>query len=229
MKDEKCIFKRCLDTLEVNDNELLELMREYCPRFGVDTPARVSAFISQLWVESRLQVVGESFNFDKHALIRLFKGRISYEDAELYGRGGSITKGTKQLANEEAIANIIYGGEWGVKNLGNIEEGDGWKFRGRGFIQLTGHSNYQRLDEIVKWGLIDNPDLLLEKGNALISALVFWHVLNRTGQSLNMLADVGDIRRISMVVNGGIHGLNERRMTYEKLIKAVSYKMFMDN
>lgn len=228
MTKSDCIYKRCLDTLEVNDDELLGLMREYCPRFGVDTPARVSAFIAQLWVESRLKVQDESFNYDKHALLRLFKNRISYEDAERYGRGGSIAKGTKQPANEESIANAIYGGEWGSKNLGNTEGRDGWKFRGRGFIQLTGRSNYQRLDDIVKWGLLDNPDLLMEKGNALISALVFWHSMNRTGQSLNILADVGDIRRISMVVNGGIHGLNERRMTYEKLIKAVSYKMFME-
>jgi len=209
------LYSKSLRYLGVDDKELVELMAEYCPRFGVDTPERVACFIGQLWVESKLKVVEESFNYEKMPLLRLFKGRITDEQAKEYCRS------SKQRANEEAIANTIYGGEWGRKNLGNCSDGDGFKFRGRGFIQVTGRANYAKLDTILKWGLVDNPDLLMEKGNALVAALIFWHVTNRLGASLNDLSDVMDVRRISLVVNGGLHGMDERvkvsRGLYEHL------------
>lgn len=209
------MYGKALRYLGVDDSELAELMAEYCPRFCVDTEERVACFIGQLWVESRLKVGDESFNYDKLALLRLFKGRISPEQAKEYGRSA------KHPANEESIANTIYGGEWGRKNLGNCSEGDGYRFRGRGYIQVTGRANYAKLDSILKWGLVNNPELLLEKGNALVTALVFWHTTNRLGTSLNDLADVMDVRRISLVVNGGLHGMDDRvkvsRGLYEHL------------
>lgn len=198
------LYEKSLRYLGVDDQELVDLLSEYCPRFGVDTPERVACFIGQLWVESRLKVVDESFDYSGVRLYQLFKGRITREETMSLGRKKD------HPADEEAIANTIYGGEWGVKNLGNCSEGDGFKFKGRGFIQVTGRANYQKLDSILKWGLIDNPDLLMEKGNALVAALVFWHMSNRLKTSLNDLSDVMDIRRISLVVNGGLHGMDER-------------------
>lgn len=198
------LYEKSLRYLGVDDKELVNLMEEYCPRFGVDTEERVACFIGQLWVESRLKVVEESFNYEKLPLLRLFKGRITADQAKEYCRSA------KQQANQEALANIIYGGEWGRKNLGNGSEGDGYRFRGRGYIQVTGRANYAKLESYLKWGLVDNPDLLMEKGNALIAALIFWHMSNRLKTSLNDLADVMDVRRISLVVNGGLHGMDER-------------------
>ena len=198
------LYEKSLRYLGVDDQELVDILSEYCPRFGVDTPERVACFIGQLWVESRLRVVDESFNYEKLPLLRLFKARITDEQAKAYCRSA------KQKANEQAIANLIYGGEWGLNNLGNCSEGDGHRFRGRGYIQVTGRANYAKLESYLKWGLVDNPDLLMEKGNALIAALIFWHMSNRLGTSLNDLADVMDVRRISLVVNGGLHGMDER-------------------
>lgn len=198
------LYEKSLRYLGVDDKELVELMSVYLPRFGVDTPERVACFIGQLWVESKLKVVEESFNYEKMPLLRLFKGRITDEQAKEYCRSA------KHPADEQAIANLIYGGEWGLKNLGNCYEGDGFKFRGRGFIQVTGRANYAKLDTILKWGLVDNPDLLMEKGNALVAALVFWHTTNRLKTTLNDLSDIMDVRRISLVVNGGLHGMDER-------------------
>ena len=198
------LYEKSLRYLGVDDKELVELMSVYLPRFGVDTPERVACFIGQLWVESRLMVVDESFDYSGLRLYQLFKGRITREETMSLGR----TK--DRPADQTSIANLIYGGEWGLKNLGNSEEGDGYRFRGRGYIQVTGRANYAKLDSILKWGLIDNPDLLSEKGNSLVAALVFWHSTNRLKTTINDLADVMDVRRISLVVNGGLHGMDER-------------------
>lgn len=89
--------------------------------------------------------VTESLNYSVDALMSKFSNRISAADAKKYGRSSS------QTANQEMIGNIIYGGEWGKRNLGNINPGDGFKYRGRGLVQLTG----RRLYGI--FGYLDNP------------------------------------------------------------------------
>lgn len=90
--------------------------------------------------------ITESLNYSASSLISKFPNRISNAEAFKYGRTAN------QKANQEMIGNIIYGGEWGKKNLGNSQPGDGYKFRGRSFPQLTG----RRLYEI--FGYADNPD-----------------------------------------------------------------------
>lgn len=96
----------------------------------------------------------ENLNYSVAALRSKFsRERISLSDAARYGRDG------KQKANQSAIANLIYGGAWGLRQLGNRLVGDGWRFIGRGLVQLTGRRNYEL------FGLGDNPDgaMVLEK------------------------------------------------------------------
>ena len=98
----------------------------------------------------------ESLNYSVEALISKFsRERISVADAQRYGRAAG------QVANQEAIANLIYGGAWGRKNLGNTEPGDGWKFRGRSWPQFTGRRNAERIDDALGLGgaLVANPEL----------------------------------------------------------------------
>jgi len=90
--------------------------------------------------------ITENLNYSTEALRAKFGNRISASDAQKYGRNSS------HAANQEMIANIIYGGEWGKANLGNTQPGDGWKFRGRGLCQTTGRRNY------AKFGLENNPE-----------------------------------------------------------------------
>ena len=90
--------------------------------------------------------ITENLNYSTEALRAKFGNRISASDAQKYGRNSS------HAANQEMIANIIYGGEWGKSNLGNTQPGDGWKFKGRSLTQVTGRRNY------AKFGLEDNPD-----------------------------------------------------------------------
>lgn len=90
--------------------------------------------------------VSENLNYSVAALTSKFPNRISVADAQKYGRSAM------QPANQEAIANTIYGGNWGKENLGNNQPGDGWKYRGRGLTQITGRRNY------AKFGHENNPE-----------------------------------------------------------------------
>lgn len=90
--------------------------------------------------------VSENLNYSVAALTSKFPNRISVSDAQKYGRSAM------QPANQEAIANTIYGGSWGRENLGNTQPGDGWNYRGRGLTQITGRRNY------AKFGYENNPE-----------------------------------------------------------------------
>lgn len=97
-----------------------------------------------------MQPVSENLNYSVEALKQKYAPRrISIADAEKYGRSGS------RPADQPAIANRIYGGKWGIDNLGNTQEGDGWAFRGRGKAQITGRRNYRA------FGIEDKPELAL--------------------------------------------------------------------
>lgn len=88
-----------------------------------------------------MQPVSENLNYSVEALKRLYAPRrISIAQAEAYGRRDGFA------ADQLAIANAIYGGKWGIDNLGNTQEGDGWAFRGRGKAQITGRRNYRLFD-----------------------------------------------------------------------------------
>jgi putative chitinase len=112
-------------------------------------------------------------------------------------------------ANQEAIANALYGGAWGAKNLGNTQEGDGWKYRGRGLKQLTGRDNYRRCGNAIGENFVMFPDRLTLPVNACLSAGWFWSV-----NKLNEIADRGDVRQMTKIVNGGDFGLPERTALY---------------
>jgi putative chitinase len=92
-----------------------------------------------------------------------------FSAARRQGRSAAELAGNPQL-----LANTVYGGEWGVKNLGNTQPGDGWRYRGRGYAQTTGRRNYGVIGDMTGLDLIDNPDLLLRPelaGQALFKAM----------------------------------------------------------
>lgn len=181
--------------------------------YNITTPRRIAGFLSQIAHESgKLGTLQESLNYSAEALIKLFgRHRISESDARRFGR----TAGHK--ADQEAIANTIYGGEWGRKNLGNFVHGDGWRFRGRGLKQLTGRSNYDRCGAAIGEDLLSYPDRLLLPVNAALSAGWFWK-----SNGLNEIADRGDVRQMTKVINGGAIGLPERTALYGKALEVLA-------
>ena len=99
----------------------------------------------------------------------------------------------------------------GRKDLGNTEVGDGFRFRGRGYIQVTGRYNYLALSKDTGIDFVNNPDLLATEVNAILSACWFW-----SNKGLNALADKDDLIGITKRVNGGTNGLEDRRKKLAK-------------
>lgn len=112
----------------------LELSNKYktlLNKNGVNTPLRLSHFFAQADHESGLKPKVENINYSVDGLLKSFgRHRITHTQAYDYGRSANHS------ANQQAIANIIYGGSWGKNNLGNIQPGDGWKFRGGVYFRL---------------------------------------------------------------------------------------------
>ena len=151
------------------------------------------------------------FNWLVFCLCNFGTNQISVAQANLYGRTA------KHKANQEAIANIVYGGNWGKINLGNTQLGDGWRFRGRGLIQLTGRANYQAYKEYSGHDVIANPDLASRPDIAIDIAGWFWSVRFK----LNPIADKNNINSITEKINGGLTNLTER-------VKQLNYYITVD-
>lgn len=172
-------------------------------QYGIDTPRRQAHFIAQISHESNgFKSLRENLNYSVDGLLKTFsRQRISEDDARKYGRTDS------QPANQQMIANTIYGGEWGRKNLGNIAEGDGWKFIGRGLTQLTGRANYTKANQTLQFDLVNRPERVAEDN--LIAALAAGYFWESNG--LNILADKDDVVAITKKINGGTLGLDDRK------------------
>jgi len=181
-----------------------------CDKFEINTPERIAGFVAQCAHESGMfKSVSEGLNYKVEALKALFgRHRISEEDCNKYGRIDG-----KQPADQAGIANAIYGGEFGKKNLGNTEYGDGYAYRGRGLIQLTGKANYKKAGDSLGVDLVANPDLVATPEYAALTAGWFWSANN-----LNALADAKDLLGMTKKVNGGTIGIEHRTELYNKLI-----------
>lgn len=170
--------------------------------FGIDTPFRQAAFIAQIGTESNgFKSVVESLNYSVEGL-KIFGSRLTAEQRQRLGRKpGELALSPSRQAD---IANILYGGRYG-----NVNHGDGWKFRGRGLKQVTFHDNYLACGKTLGLDLIANPDLLLLDENAARSAGWFWKA-----NSCNQFADKEDIVGLTKRINGGTNGLEDRKARY---------------
>ena len=177
--------------------------------FGITKPVDQAMFIAQIGHESGgYTTLVESLNYAADRLVPTFGShRITTQQAAALGRTAT------QPANQKAIANLVYGGEWGKKNLGNQTAGDGWKYRGRGLKQITGLSNYRSCGLALKLDLVSYPELLERDEYAARSAAWFY-------VSHGCLLHSGDVERVTLLINGGRNGLDERRRRYN-LAKSV--------
>ena len=171
---------------------------------GINTPVRIQHFFAQMATETRgLEAIAENLNYKVAALRALF-GPDRITDAQCKKLGRTPT----QKANQEGIANTIYGGKWGKKNLGNTEEGDGWRYRGSGFIQTTGRANFRAA------GHEDDPDTLRTPDPGFAAALVYW-----TDHKINAAADKDDVRAVRKKINPGLLGLDHAQEHLKKARK----------
>lgn len=193
----------------------IEPTREACVRWDIDTHREVCSFLANISVESRgLTWLAESLNYTVEALIAKFgRHRISIADAQRYGRVEDKRGNVTRVADQEAIANILYGGEWGAKNLGNTEPGDGWKHRGYGPKQLTGKSNQSKFAAAVGMNVADVPAYVRTPLGGMMSAGWFWKVNDLDAKAAT--PGVEDDRR---AINGGTFGLPEVERIFDILI-----------
>jgi putative chitinase len=168
----------------------LEPLTAAFQRFDISTPERQAAFIGQCAHESgNFKTLQENLNYSAKGLHATWPSRFpSEEAAQPFHR------------NPEKIANKVYSGR-----MGNTEEGDGWKYRGRGLIQLTGKDNYRLASDALGVDFVANPDLVLTKEYAALTAAWYW---NKRG--LNKEADAKDFTGMTKKINGGTIGLADR-------------------
>ena len=180
-------------------------MKEY----GITAPLDQAMFIAQMGHEStRFTRLVENLNYAVENLVPTFGShRITQQQSAALGRTAT------QPANQKAIANLVYGGEWGKEHLGNQVAGDGWKYRGRGLKQVTGLSNYRSCGQALKLDLVTHPELLEEDEYAARSAAWFY-------SSRGCLLHSGDVERVTLLINGGRNGLDKRRALFN-LAKSV--------
>lgn len=190
--------------------------------YGIDTPIRQAMFLPNVGAETGgLESTVENLNYRTDALLQSFgRHRISEDDARRYGRIPG-----RQDANQEAIANRLYGGDWGAKNLGNARVGDGWRYRGRGLFQTTGRFNYQKLRDRLRARMPSLavpdfeqvPDKLADPLWAALSAADYWDMRN-----LGARADAGNFDHVCDLLNmgkateryGDSHGFAQRLALY---------------
>lgn len=172
-------------------------------KYSINTTNRVAAFLAQTAHESMdWNILQENLNYSEKGLLVTFSKYFNATTAAQYAR------------QPQKIADRVY-----ANRMGNGPEssGEGWKYRGRGLIQITGKLNYQSIGTTMGQDLLSNPDLLMAHNGALESACVFW-----TKNNLNTLADAGNIRAITIKINGGTLGLAERQSNYDRNVKVLA-------
>lgn len=174
---------------------VIDQLPDTIAKFELNTPLRLAHFLAQAGHESGgFKLVTENLNYGAKGLLSIFKKYFpTQEKANLYER------------KPEKIANLVYGNRMGN---GIETTGDGYRYRGRGYIQLTGKDNYKAFDLVVAENITENPDLVATK-YPLLSAAWFFH---KTG--LHKIADKGAtdavVTEVTKKVNGGTIGLPDR-------------------
>lgn len=167
--------------------------------FELNTPRRVAHFLAQTSHESggyrRLE---ENLSYSAERLVEVWPNRFTPALA------------ARCAHRPELIANTVYSSRMGN---GEADSGDGWKYRGRGILQITGRSSYGACGEYFSLDLLNDPDRLAEdRQMAGLSAGWFWRT-----NGCNDLADDDDIEALTKRINGGLTGLDQRRALYERI------------
>jgi putative chitinase len=172
--------------------------------FDITTLQRVSCFVAQVGHESGgFRAIVENLNYSSDGLRKVFGKYFPTRDlANAYAR------------KPERIANRVY-----ANRMGNGPEnsGDGWKYRGRGMIQLTGRNNYELFAKAFKLSIPDAIGYLETREGAAMSAAWFWDM-----RGLNTLADQGLFKKMTISINGGLNGFEDRLAHYEKARKLLN-------
>lgn len=178
---------------------------------GATTDRRIASIIGQCAYESGgFKSRFENLNYSSSALQRVFRKYFRTVSADAYAR------------QPEKIANRVYGNRMGN---GDEASGDGYRYRGRGWIQLTGKSNYETYGKAIGVDLVADPDAAAEPATAWLIAVRYMAATRRSGKTLLEWADEEDEAMVTKGINGGTNGLSGRVHEVEKVLSALSGKL----
>lgn len=185
----------------------LDAINNTCLRFDISTPRREAVFIAHTAVESMsFHRLDERLNYTDPDRVRAILGKhfdpLDVDDAWGY------------LQQPERFANRVYAGRMGN---GDEASGDGWKYRGRGLLQITGKDNYRMCGTALDLDLLENPDKLLEPLYAARSAGWFFKM-----KGINAMSDKGDFDGTCLRINGGRTDIEKRVAFYEQALKVLA-------
>ena len=182
--------------------------------FKINTPKRIAMYLAQTLHESNyLKATEENLNYSADGLLKTFPKYFNVQTAQTYAR------------NPQKIANKVYANRMGN---GDEDSGDGWKYRGRAYIQLTGKSNYQAFSkyDLCTADVLRDPDSVgkVNKSNpkyylAQLASMWFWEK-----NKINNAADNEDVQKATKIINGGINGLSNRQLLYRRFAKEFGIK-----
>ena len=188
------------DTDEEVIDKFVEPLNKAMEHFEINNSKRVAMFIAQVGHESGgLNHSAENLNYKAATLSKVFPKYFRDNDPEEYAH------------NPEKIANLVYSNRMGN---GDEDSGDGYKYRGRGLIQLTGHDNYHAYATTMGISIDEAVEQLETPEGAAMSAAWFWN-----SRHLNAVADEGNVTRATKLINGGTIGLEERTALYEEALQ----------
>tara|TARA_R110002153_G_scaffold36601_4_gene108031 strand:+ start:354 stop:1226 length:873 start_codon:yes stop_codon:yes gene_type:complete len=177
------------------------------PKYGINTARRAAHFISQCAHESNnFRSLSENLNYSEKALNAVF-GRY-------FGSADHKRNAADYARNPEKIANYVYMDKFRKYKMGNVKEGDGWLFRGRGLKQLTGRENYTKFGRSINISAEEAAVYVATPAGAVESACWFWDT-----NKLNTIADTDDVTRMTKKINGGNIGLADRQSRYAKAMQ----------
>lgn len=185
-------------------DEVIAQIPDTAAKFKIDTPLKLAHFLAQCGHESgNFRVVNENLNYSVDGLKKIFPRYFPGNLSESYAR------------NPEKIASKVYGGRMGN---GGEETKEGWKFRGRGYIQLTGKDNYTAFGKSINEDIVGNPDLVSTKYPLLSAAWFF----SKNCLSKCVDASEASVTSVTRCVNGGTIGLADRIKHFKEYYKLLA-------
>lgn len=182
-----------------------------CKEFGIVDNYELSHIFGQVKTECSFKNFEESFNYTPSGLLNTFPSYFTAETAEKYGRTNS------KIASQQTIANIAY-----RNRLGNTEYEDGWLYRGRGAIQITGKYNYKQFNDYIKkqFGddvdFIKNPELLATDKYKYLTAIWYW-----INNDIKKLIPKNDLTAITKIIKGSTNGFEQRKINYSYYVSNI--------
>lgn len=185
---------------------------KYCDKYNINTPLRLAHFLSQVNHESGdMKYIEENLNYSAKRLLQVFPKHFK-----------TLEEAKKYEYKPEKIANKIYANRMG--NGGDEASGDGWRYRGRGPIQLTGKNNYILFANWVKnKDIINNPDLILKDNDLLVlTAFFYWDYRKINNIIIDNANQYEICKKVTRAINGGYNGLDDRWQRFQKIYNKIN-------